>query len=894
MRRLRALWIRICGTFGNQRESMELDEELESHLQMHIEDNVRSGMSEAEARRQALIRLGGLEQTREAYRERQRLPGLETLCQDVRFGLRMLLKSRGFTVVAVLTLGLGIGANTALFSVLNAVLLNPLPYPHAEELITVHAAKQNFNEGSISYLNFRDWQRNNKTLAALAVSRGTGYILTGTGASEEVRGELVSSDFFPLLGVKPIAGRLFASHEDEIGQAPVAMISSGFWKRKFGARPDVIGKPATLDGRDYTIVGVLPATFNLAINNFRASDIYVPIGQFQNPALNDRGAGLGIHGIARLRPGVTLEQAQADMERVSRNLETTFPADDQGIHAKLVPFKESLVRHVRPLLLLLMGAVGFVLLIACVNVANLLLARANARGQEFAVRSALGAGRARLLRQLLTESLTLSALGGVLGLALAALWTRIIVKMLPSDLPRAAGVHVDWLVLCFTAIISLASGILFGFAPALKMFKKDVQSTLRSGGRSIGSAKNRTQDSLVVFQMALALVLLIGAGLMIRSMVKLSNVDPGFHSRGVLTFGLEAPPTISAAGPDAIRSYLRDAQRKIATTPDIEAVSFSWAALPMMSDDEQSFWLDGEPKPENQNAMRSSIRYLVGADYLKVMGIPLLKGRFLSETDDDHAPRVIVVDEVFAKKFFGDADPIGKRIHLDQFDDSATVIGVVGHVNQWGLDNDAVNPLRAETYQSLMQLPEQQLRLVAFGMDALARSKSGTIPSFKSIESSVTQMNHEQVVYNPEAMDEVVSETLSSRRFAMILLAVFACTALVLASIGMYGVISYIVGQRSRDIGIRMALGANREEVLRWVLGRGSRLALIGAGCGLLATLVLSQAIAGSSLLYGVRPYDPLTFIGVTGLMMAVALSACYLPARRATRIDPMKALRTE
>jgi predicted permease len=894
MRRLRALWIRISGTLSKRRESLELDEELESHLQMHIEDNVRSGMSVAEARRQALIHLGGLEQTREAYRERQGLPGVETLWQDIRFGFRMLLKSRVFTVVAVLTLGLGIGANTALFSVLNAVLLNPLPYPHAEELITVHAAKQNFNEGSISYLNFRDWQRDNRTLAALAVSRGTGYILTGTGASEEVRGELVSSDFFPLLGVKPLAGRLFASHEDEIGQGLVAMISSGFWKRKFGARPDVIGKALTLDGRDYTVVGVLPATFNLAISNFRASDIYVPIGQFQNPALSDRSAGLGIHGIARLRPGVTLEQAQADMERVSRNLETTFPAEDQGIHAKLVPFKESLVRDVRPLLLVLMGAVGFVLLISCVNVANLLLARSNARAQEFAVRSALGASRARLLRQLLTESLTLSVLGGVLGLALAALGTRVIVKMLPQDLPQATGIHINWLVLCFTVLISLASGILFGFAPAFKMFKRNVQSTLRSGGRGGSSANSRMQDSLVVFQMALALVLLIGAGLMIRSMVILSSVDPGFQPRGVLTFGLEAPPAMSNAGPDAIRAYLREARSRIAATPDIEAVSFSWGALPMMSDDEQSFWLDGEPKPPNQNAMRSSIRYLVGADYLRVMGIPLLKGRFLSETDDDRAPRVTVIDEVFAKKFFGNIDPIGKRIHLDQFDDGATIIGVVGHVNQWGLDNDAVNPLRAETYQSLMQLPEVQLSLIAFGMDTLARSKSGAVPSFKSIESSVTQMNHEQVVYNPEAMDDVISETLSSRRFAMTMLAVFACTALLLASIGMYGVISYIVEQRSRDIGIRMALGANRRDMLRWVLRRGSRLASIGAGCGLLASLVLSQTIARSTLLYGVRPYDPWTFIGVTALMMAVALFACYLPARRATRIDPMKALRTE
>jgi predicted permease len=889
MRRLRTLWTRISRTFSNTRESVELNEELESHLQMHIEDNVRAGISEPEARR-----LGGLEQTKQAYRQRQGLPGLEALWQDIRFGLRMLLKNRGFTAVASLTLALGIGANTALFSVLNAVLLNPLPYPHAEELVTVHAAKQNFNEGSISYLNFRDWQRNNKTLTGLAVSRGTGYVLTGIGASEEVRGELVSSEFFPLLGVKPIAGRLFATHEDEIGRAPVAIISAGFWKRRFRARSDVIGKALTLDGRDYTVVGILPATFNLAINNFRASEIYVPIGQFQNPALNDRGAGLGIHGIARLKPGVTLEQAQADMERISRNLETTFPADDQGIRARLVPFEESLVRNVRPLLLVLMGAVGFVLLIACVNVANLLLARANARAQEFAVRSALGASRARLLRQLLTESLTLSVLGGALGLALAAVGTRVIVKMMPQDLPRVEEIHLNWLVLCFTALISLASGVLFGFAPALRMFKQNVLGTLRSGSRSISGANHRTQDTLVILQMALALVLLIGAGLMIRSMFKLSNVDPGFHSRGVLTFGLEAPPSMRGAGPEATRAYLREAQHRVAMTPDIEAVSFSWAALPMMSDDEQAFWLDGEPKPASQNAMRSSIRYLVGADYLRVMGIPLLRGRFLSDTDDDRTPRVIVIDDVFARKFFGGADPIGKRIHLDQFDDMATVIGVVGHVNQWGLDNDVVNPLRSETYQSLLQLPETQLSLVVLGMDALARSKSGAVPSFKSIENSVSQMDREQVVYNPEAMDDVISDTLASRRFAMILLAVFASTALLLATIGMYGVISYIVGQRARDIGIRMALGANRRDVLRWVLSRGCRLASIGAGFGLLAALVLSQTVAHSSLLYGVRPYDPWTFIGVTTLMMAVALSACYLPARRAAHIDPMNTLRAE
>jgi predicted permease len=892
--KLRAIWIRLGAVFGLKQFDSGIADELECHLQMEIDENLRAGMSAAEARRQALLRHGGLAQAQQAYRERQGLPALEELGQDLRFGMRMLAKSPAFAVVAVLTLGLGIGANTALFSVVNAVLLNPLPYPHADELVTVHASKANFNEGSISYLNFRDWQRDNKTLDALAISRGTGFILTGAGAAEEVRGELVSSDFFPVLGVKPAMGRLFAMHEDEIGRAPLAIVSAGFWARKLGSRPDVLGKSLTLDGRDYTIVGVVPASFNLAINQFRASDIYLPMGQFQNPALNDRAAGLGIHGIARLKPGVTLEQAQADMEAVSRRLSMAYPLEDQGIVAKLVPFRESMVRDVRPLLLVLMAAVGFVLLIACVNVANLLLARSNVRAQEFAVRSALGAGRIRLVRQLLTESVMLSAMGGALGLLLAALGTRAMLKLIPEDLPRAAEIHIDLPVLCFTIGVSLASGILFGLAPARKLFKQNVQDVLKAGGRSLSGAGHRMQDGLVIFQMASALVLLIGAGLMIRSLVNLSNIDPGFHPQGVLTFGLEGPSSLKAAGPEAQRAYLRAAQEKLGNTPGIAAASLSWAALPMMGDDEQSFWLEGEAKPANENTMRFAIRYIVGPEYLRVMGIPLLKGRFLESTDDEHGPRVVVVDDLFVKKFFGDADPIGKRIHLEQFDEPATVIGVVGHVNQWGLGSDAANPLRAETYQSLLQLPEIQLGLAVMGMDAVVRSRSGAVPSFKAIESSVTQMNHEQAVYNPYSMEQVIADTLATRRFSMILLAVFAGTALVLASIGMYGVISYLVGQRAREIGIRMALGADRGAVLRWVLRRGTRLALIGAAAGLVGAMALTEWMASAAILFGVKPYDPWTLSGVTALMMGVALAACYLPARRATRIEPMAALRAD
>ncbi|QNI35104.1 ABC transporter permease [Alloacidobacterium dinghuense] len=817
------------------------------------------------------------------------------LWQDLRFGLRMLAKSPGFTVVAVLTLALGIGANTALFSVVNAVLLNPLPYPHPEELVTVHASKPNFNEGAISYPNFRDWQRDNKTLAALAVARGTGYSLTGMGDAEELRAELVSSDFFPLLGVKPIIGRLFAPGEDEIGREPLAIIGEDFWQRKFGSRPDAVGKVLTLDGRDYTIVGVLPTNFNLTINNFRAADLYVPIGQFQNPALNNRFAPLGIHGIARLKPGVTLAQAQDDMLRVSERLEKIYPEADQGIRAKLVSFQFAMVRDVKPLLLILMSAVGFVLLIACVNIANLLLVRSNARAQEFAVRSALGAGRSRLLRQLLTESLMLSLTGGAVGLMLAAWGTQVILHLLPRELPRAAEVHMSGTVLGFTLLISLASGTLFGLMPCVKVFRQNLQDTLKDGGRGTGGVRQRAQNWLVVVQMATTLVLLMGAGLMIRSLIKLSEVDTGFRSQGVLTFGLEAPPSMIGVGPDATRAYLRETNARIAATPGVDAVSFSWAALPMQSDDEQLFWLDGEPKPQSQNAMHWAIRYIVEPGYLKAMGIPLLKGRFLATSDDEHAPRAVVIDDVFARKFFGNEDPIGKRVFLEQFDGPATVVGVVGHVNQWGLDNDAVHPLRAEVYQAMMQMPPQQLGLVMMGMDVIVHSRYKSETAFQSIRNETAQMNHAQVVYNPESMESVIADTLAGRRFSMILLAVFAGTALMLASIGIYGVLSYLVVQHSRDIGVRMALGANRMAVFRWVLKRGGRLALFGAAVGVIAALGLTQVMASfSTLLYGVRPYDPPTMLGVIFVLMGVAFVACYLPARRAMRIDPMQVLRTE
>ncbi len=561
--------------------------------------------------------------------------------QDLRYALRQLYRSPGFTSVAILTLALGIGANTAIFSVINGVLLNPLPFPEPEQLVTIHENKPNFEGGSISYPNFRDWQKDNRTFSAMAVARPYAFSLTGTGEAEQVNGEFVSSDFFPLLGVKPVTGRLFAPGEDQIGAAPLAMVSEGFWKRKLASGPDVVGKSLTLDGKQYAIVGVVPATFHLLIPGFRDRDIYVPIGQWSNNLLTNRGAGLGIHGIGRLKSGTTIEQARADMDAVTRNLAASYPDADKGITAKVVPLKAQMVGRARPFLLLLLAAVAFVLLIACVNVANLLLARSTARAREFAIRVAMGAGQTRLVRQLLTESLPLALAGGALGV-LAALWgTKAALKLLPAALPRAEEIGLDSRVLLFAMTISVLVGILFALAPAIKAAKPQLQESLKEGGRGASSMRHRTQDVFVVVEMALALVLLIGAGLMIRSLTELGNVDPGFNPSNVLSVGISLPPSLMNAKPEAIRAAFRELDRKLAATPGVRAASLMWGAVPMSDDDEWLFWLDGQPKPANDTDMNWAIDYIVGPDYLKVMDIPLKQGRFFTAHDNEHSPRVI-------------------------------------------------------------------------------------------------------------------------------------------------------------------------------------------------------------------------------------------------------------
>jgi len=801
--------------------------------------------------------------------------------QDLRLGIRTLAKAPGFTAVVVLTLALGIGANIALFSIVNGVLLNRLPFPQPDQLVTLDQSKPNFENGALTYPNFCDLQKENRTFTSMALSRGFTFSLIGAGEAERVSARLVTADFFTVFDVKPALGRTFASGEDEPGVGPVVVISAELWDRKFGSAKDVLNKSLTLDDKSYAIVGVMPASFPL----FRGTDVFVPIGQWNSPALKSRTAGLGLHGFGRLKPGVSIAQAQTDLSGVMNKLATIYPGSNRGNDAKISSLKERMIGGAGPTLWLLLGAVGFVLLIACVNVSNLLLARSTSRMREFTIRAALGAGRWRLLRQSLVESLLLALVGGGLGLLVANWATNAALAVLPATLPRASEIHLDTRVMIFTLSLSLLAGILTGLAPALKTSRRHLSETLKEGARGTSSARGRAQGLLVTVEIALALVLLIGAGLMIRSLNAIWRIDPGFRSDNVLTFALSLSPSMKTATPEATQAALDELSDQIAATPGVRAVSFSNGAIPLAGEDDSFFWIEGQPKPASQSEMNMTLVYRVEPQYLTAMGIPLKRGRFFSNQDDARSQPVVVIDDVFARKYFGDADPIGKRIV--QGGDPQQIVGVVGHVKQWSLDADESQSLQAQLYEPFRQVP-----VGWSGIGVVVRSAGGPSTPFDSIRRVIQTNNQQNVISRSQTMNEVIATSLAQQRFMMILLDSFAVTALLLASLGLYGVISYLVGQRTHELGIRLALGAQRRDVLRLVLSHGMKMALSGTALGLVAALGLTRLL--SQMLYGVSATDPITFAVIAMILIGVALLACLVPARRATKVDPLVALRYE
>jgi predicted permease len=813
---------------------------------------------------------------------------MTTLWQDLRYATRMFLKSPGFAAIAVLTLALGISANTALFSVVNGVLLNPLPYPKPQQLVAVYGNTRGVNQGPVTYLNFLDWQRQTQTLSSMAIYRNQDYNLTGMSEGERLSGYMISADFFSILGVKPMLGRTFRADDDQVGAAPVVILGGGLWKRKFGSSPDIVGQVLILNGTSYAIVGVIPPSF---VFYGQDRDVYTPIGQWNHASFRDRGVAVSAHVVGRLKPGVTLPQAQADMDVVARNLAAAFPVADKEAGITIVSMKQDIVGNVQPFLLLLLAAVGFLLLIACANVANLLLARAMGRSREFAVRAALGASQMRIIRQLFTESILLAALGGALGLLLALYGKTVVLNILPGTLPRASEISLDGSVLLFSMGLSLFAALAFGLVPAIKSSNVNVYEILKESGRGPSGSRHRLQRIFVAGEVAMALLLLIGAGLMLRSLAALWRVDPGYKPSHAITFVVSMPSSPSTTSAET-RARLRQFDDKMLSLPGVQAVSVTLGSRPMIHDSSLPFWIEGRPKPANDNDMPQAMFYLVEAGFQQAMGITLERGRFVTAQDNENTPAVIDIDDVFASTYFANENPIGKRVHLEQFNAQAEIVGVVRHVKQWGPGVDPESAIEAQFFYPFMQLPEKMMSLAAGAVAVVLRTQGDPAAIIGPVRSAVAQLDPREVVYSVETLDDVLAASLAARRLSMILLSAFAALALVLSCIGIYGVISHLVGQRTHEIGVRMALGAQPGDVMRLVLGQGAKMVLLGVVIGIAAALGLTRLMANQ--LFGVTSHDPLTFAAVALLLTMVALLACYVPARRAVRVDPLIALRYE
>jgi putative ABC transport system permease protein len=811
---------------------------------------------------------------------------LEAFWQDVRYGIRMLVKNPGFTVVSVLALALGIGANTAIFSVVNAVLLRPLPYQDPDNLVHVLRTQPPIMRGPISRPDFLEWQAQQKVFSEIAAYYFETFNLTGVDQAERIVGARVTENFFQLFGVAPGKGRFLLPADNQGEAGHVAVISYGLWQRRFGGQPSIIGQTISLNGETYAVVGVAPPAFSFP----QRIEIWTPA----KIALDKRDRGSNyLKVIARLKEGVTRAQAQAQMNQVTAALAQQYPENDTNLSVTISSLLEDQVMNIRSVLIILLGAVLFVLLIACANVANLLLARATTRQKEMAVRTALGAGRWRIIRQLITESVLLALIGGTLGVLLALWGINVLVALAPANIPRIKEVSLDQWVLCFSLLISVATGIIFGLAPAIQISKTNLNEVLKEGTRSAATGSPhsaRLRRVLIIAEIALSFVLLISAGLLIESIRRLTDVNPGFNPKPLLTASVSFPrrPPSSSAGEEgeleqvrASSGFLTAVQQKILALPGVQAVG-AINDLPVAGRGSVNgdFNIEGRPKFKSGEAPVAEYR-LVTPSYFRAIGISLLKGRVFNDSDDARQQVSILVNETLARRFFPGEDPVGKRL-LVMDDKPHEIIGVVGDAKQWGLER----PTDPEIYFSYAQ--------IGFGSETTLVIRTDLEPASLSegVRGAIREVNSDAPVYGIKSMMQVTADSTAQRRFNTILMTSFAGIALLMATIGLYGVISYSVAQRSQEIGIRMALGAQGRDVLRMIIWSGLKLALAGVVFGLLISLAITRMLV--SLLYGVGATDPFTLIIGSIFLTLVALLACYIPARRATRIDPMIALRYE
>ena len=800
---------------------------------------------------------------------------------DLRYALRMLAKSPAFTVIAILTLGLAIGANSAIFSVIDAVLLRPLPYPHSEQLVRVFGKQPQLDLAPSSPANFLEWREENQVFERIGTYVGQGFNLLGGDKPERVIGARVSADVLPLLGVRPALGRVFTNDEDQEGRGQVAILSHDFWQSRFGGDPNTIRQTITLNDKPYTVIGVMPAGFTFPGTR---TQVWVPIA-FNAAERATRDTNF-IDVIARLKPGVSLEQARANMDAVARSQAERYPRTNFGVSVTVVSLHEHIVGDVRPMLVVLLGAVGFVLLIACANVANLLLARAAARQREMAIRGALGASRSRVVRLLLTESVLLAVVGGAVGLLLAIWSLDLLVSLKPANLPRLAEISVNRTVFLFTLAISVVTGLLFGLVPALHVSKVDLNEGLKESSRGGTDSPRRhlVRALLVVSEVALSLVLLVGAGLMIRSFSRLLAVDPGFKADHVLTAFVSLPSSKYPKREEQTAFFDRLLER-LRNVPGVSAAALV-TDIPLYGGSSTGFDVEGRPPAAPGHRAMTDYR-LTSPDYFVAMGIRLVKGRAFSRSDTEAAPGVVIINETMAARFFPGEDPIGKRLDLSgEPRDLREIVGVVGDVRNYGVDAE----VKPEVYVPFLQSAPAYLSGVVSALTIVVRSAIEPAALGSALREQVQALDRDQPVSEIKTMEWYLADSIAQRRFNMFLLGVFAGLALVLAAVGIYGVIAYTVSQRTHEMGIRIALGAKGGDILRLVFGNAMSTTLTGIALGLGAAFALTRLLR--SLLYQVSPTDPVVFAAIPLLLLSVAAVATYLPARRAVKVNPITALR--